>query len=210
MREAIGITDFLAKTYEVYDLGERWTKTLGKPEKGFTMNISGDSSNGKTDFTVKLCKAFGQIGVRVDYNSYEEGHGSTLQEAIKRNNMQEVSGKVMFLNRLDYKALVARLSKRNSAQIVVIDSADDMGFTYKQFRELHQRFPRKGLIIVTWGKKVDGTPLLARCRDIRFKCEIKTLVRDFVAYPGSRYGGNENFIIRERETQPGEQLNLIK
>ena len=207
MSKVIGITDLLNKEYDTYALGETWTKHLGIPEKGFTMHISGFSANGKTNFTILVTKAFAKI-TRVDYNSFEEGHESTMQVVSKRHNLKEVAGKIMFLNRFTYKELDERLSKRNSSKIVVIDSGDDMELTYKQFTTLKAKFPKKSFIIVSKGNDKTGEPISSQQKKIKFKCPIKVVVKNFVAHIESRYGGNEKFIIRDKKAEAGAQAAL--
>lgn len=209
MSKVIGITDLLNKEYDTYTLDETWIKHLGVPEKGFTMNISGFSANGKTNFTILVTKAFAKL-TRVDYNSFEEGHESTMQVVSKRHNLKEVAGKIMFLNRFTFNELDERLSKRNSSKIVVIDSGDDMELTYKQFLTLKAKYPKKSFIIVSKGNDKTGEPISTQQKKIKFKCPIKVVVKNFVATIDSRYGGNEKFIIRHVEPVVGDQLTLLK
>lgn len=206
---AIGINQLLKKKYDTYDLGEVWTKHIGKPEKGGCINISGYSANGKTNFTIMLVKAFAKAGVKVDFNSFEEGHESTMQEVAIRHNLKDVSGKIIWLDRYNYKELDERLSKRNSAKVVVIDSADDMQFTYAQFLKFKEKYPKKTFIVITKGTEKTGNPIWKQGEKIRFKCPIKITVRNFVANIESRYGGNLNFIIRDKKPTSGDQLTLV-
>lgn len=206
---AIGTSQLLKKKYDTYDLGEVWTKHIGKPEKGGCINISGYSANGKTNFTIMLVKAFAEAGVKVDYNSFEEGHESTMQEVAIRHNLQDVSGKIIWLDRYTYKELDERLSKKYSAKVVVIDSGDDMNFTYAQFLKFKEKFPKKTFIVVSKGNEKTGNPIWKQQEKIKFKCPVKIIVKNFVAYMDSRYGGNEKVIIRDKQDSAGDQLTLI-
>ena len=100
MSRAIGIKEFYNKKFDCYELTGEWLQHIGRPEKNFTACISGFSANGKTDYCIKMAKMFAEIGCRVLYNSFEEGISATLQEAIKRNDLIEVAGKITFCHKL--------------------------------------------------------------------------------------------------------------
>lgn len=92
--KAIGITQFLDKSFDTYDIEGRWLDSFGLIEKNFKMSVTGDSGNGKTEFVVKFIKELClNFNVKADYYSYEQGHSKSLQAAIQRNKMEEVKEK---------------------------------------------------------------------------------------------------------------------
>lgn len=190
--KTIGITQLKQKRFTTLDFTGEWLESLGTPECNFTAIIYGDSGNGKTDFSVKFAKYLSTFG-KVLYLSHEEGISSTIQEAFNRNAMHEVNGKVVVGEKGTIHDLVAYLKKRNSPQYVFIDSLDYMNLTHEQYKQLRATFPRKSFVIISWsdGKK----PKSKHGEKIEYMCDIKLLVRQYVAYPRSRYGGNAPYII---------------
>ncbi len=207
MSKAIGIKDFMERKFVTYDFAGVWAKHLGAPEKNFQMIVYGNSGNGKTDYAIKLSKYLAQSGAKVYYNSFEEGICRTLQEAIKRNDLMEVQGKIMFGNKENLDDMITRLAKRNSANVVVIDSRDYMNLTTEQYKKLQRRFPRKAFIILCW--EAAGKPKGQHAKDIEYMCDIKVAVDNFRAHPRSRFGGNETFVIWNKYAKEGEQMSLI-
>lgn len=191
---AIGIKEFLEKKFETYPFEGRWLDSFGEPEKNAKIIIYGNSGNGKTEFSVQFAKYMSQW-TRVYYNSFEQGISKSLQDALKRNNMEEVSGKVLFGDKETYDEVVDRLAKKNSPQVVVIDSRDYMKLTAEQFKKLTQRFRRKMFVIVCW--ETAGKPAGKFAKDIEYMCDIKIRVVNFQAHMRSRFGGNKTFTIWE-------------
>ena len=206
MGRALGVTQFLEKKFITYDFQGEWRETIGEPEKNFKAIIYGMSGNGKTDFCVKLSKYLATF-TRVDYFSYEEGISKTLQDAIKRNNMQEVTGKIMFIEKTSFKDMVERLQRKGSAKVVVIDSLDYMNLTTQQFKILCKTFPRKSFIVICWEKS--GEPKSQYGKDIKYMCDVKVRVYNFKAYPVSRFGGYKTFVIWDKKAKKGDQTKLF-
>lgn len=189
---AVGVKEFLARKFVTFDFDGQWEASFGKPERNFSMLVYGASGNGKTDFCVKLAKYCAGFG-RVYYNSFEEGVSKTLQNALKRNNMQEVAGKVVFGDRESYGDMMKRLGKRNSPHFIFIDSRDYMELTHGQYKKMRDQFPRKSFVVISWSK--NGKPYGEHAKKIQYMVDIKVNVRQFKAYPRCRFGGNEPFVI---------------
>jgi hypothetical protein len=204
---AIGISDFLKRNFKTFPFEGEWQAHLGLPEKNFQMIVYGKPGNGKTDYVIKLCKYLASLGGRVYYNSFEEGISCTLQEAVRRNHLEEVAGKIIFGNKETIDEMIARLSRKNSANIVVIDSRDYMNLTTEQYKRLVARFPRKVFIIICW--ESGGKPKSQYAKDIEYMCDIKVNVRNFQAYPRCRFGGNGTLLIWKKTAKEGEQIELV-
>lgn len=204
---AIGITDFLNKNFNVYPFKDKFFNAFGEPETNFSALIYGHPKNGKTEFCIQLAKYMSQFA-RVYYNSFEQGISKSLQDALVRNNMEEVTGRVIFGNKETYTEMTERLSKRNSPMICFIDSRDYMNLTASQWFRLIEKFPRKSFILISWESA--GKPASKYARDISYRTDVIVHVRDFIAYPRSRFGGNQKFVIWNRKPQVGEQLTLIE
>jgi hypothetical protein len=206
--KAIGVTQFLEKSFDVYDIEGKWLDSFDLIEKNFKMSVTGESGHGKTELVVKFIKELClKFKVRADYFSYEQGHSKSLQAAINRNNMEEVKGKVMFMTGGTFDELLTRLKRKASARIIVIDSQDYSDLTTKQFKILVKSFPRKAIIITSWAN--NDKPRNKAAKDIENMCDIKIHVSKYVAYPRSRYGGNKPFIIWDKKDNTPVQQKLF-
>lgn len=206
--KAIGVTQFLDKSFDTYDIEGRWLDSFGLIEKNFKMSVTGDSGNGKTEFVVQFIKELClKFKVKADYFSYEQGHSKSLQAAIQRNNMEEVKGKVMFITGGPFDELLERLNRRASAKIVVIDSQDYSELSTKQFKYLVKTFPKKSFIVVSWAR--NDKPKTGPAKDIENMSCIKLLVKNYKAYPRSRFGGNETFVIWDKKDNTPVQQKLF-
>jgi len=206
--KAIGITQFLEKSFDVYDIEGEWLDSFGLIEKNFKMSVTGESGNGKTEFVVKFIKELClKFNTKADYFSYEQGHSKSLQTAIQRNNMEEVKGKVMFITGGTFDELLTRLKRRASAKIVVIDSQDYSELSTKQYKLLVKTFPKKSLIVVSWAK--NDKPKNQAAKDIEYMSCIKVVVSNFKAYPRSRFGGNVPFVIWDKKENTPVQHKLF-
>ena len=203
--KAIGITQFQEKSFDVYNIEGAWLDSFGLIEKNFKMSVTGESGNGKTEFVIKFIKELClKFNTKADYFSYEQGHSKSLQDAIIRNNMEDVKGKIMFITGGPFEELLERLKRRGSARIVVIDSQDYSELTTKQFKLLIKMFPKKAFIVVSWAR--NDKPKTGPAKDIENMCCIKNLVKQFKVYPRSRFGGNKPFVIWDKkETTPVQQ-----
>ena len=208
MSKAIGIKDFMERKFVTYPFTGEWLKHLGTPEKNFQMIIYGDPGNGKTDYAIKFSKMIAQCGAKVYYNSFEEGISCTLQEAVRRNELMDVKGRILFGNKETTDDMITRLAKRNSANVVVIDSRDYMNLTTEQYKKLQHRFPKKAFVILCW--QSGGKPKGQYAKDIEYMCDIKVQVSHFKAHSRSRFGGNEVYTIWNKKAKEGEQTLLIQ
>lgn len=205
--KAIGVKAFLGKTFNVYEFEGRWMESFGEPEKNFLMVIYGASGNGKTEFAIQLTKYLAKFS-KVLYCSYEQGISKSLQDSLNRNNMEDVDGSVYFTKGEPILDLISRLKKRQSPRIVIIDSLDYMRLTTDQFKLLRKQFPQKSFIIICWSK--NDKPKSQYAQDIEYMADIKVPVRKFKAFPASRFGGNQPFVIWEKKPKSGEQLSFLQ
>jgi hypothetical protein len=203
MNRKIGVKDFLDKKFITYEFGDEFKESFGEPEKNFTMLVYGHPGNGKTEFCIKLAKYLCKF-TKVYYNSYEQGISKTLQDALKRNHMNEVSGKITFGDKEPFDEMIKTLGKKNAPQVVFIDSRDYMNLTGEQYRTLIKAHPRKSFIIICW--ESGGKPKGEHAKAIEYMVDIKVQVKDFKAFPRCRFGGNKPFVIwNKAQTKTGQQ-----
>lgn len=176
---------------EILELSNAFQDHLGNPEIKGSWIIWGASSNGKTDYALKLAKALAQHE-RVAYNSLEEGNSHSLALACKRNNMHKCSNR-FFIIQDNYEALVSRLKRHKSPNIIITDSLQYLGINFTQYKKLIEKFPNKLFIWISHaeGKQPEGRV----AKRVRYDAFIKIFVEGFVAQANGRYGGGEPYII---------------
>ncbi|MDR3132544.1 MAG: ATP-dependent serine protease [Prevotellaceae bacterium] len=166
-----------------------WFDSFGTPELSGCWLIWGNSGNGKTRFTLQLCKYLANFG-RVAYNSLEEGLSLSFQSAIKAVGMRDVTRRFVLLDKEPIDELRARLSGQKSPDVVVIDSIQYSGLSKDTAKALVDEFPRKLFIFVSHadGKNPAGRPASA----IRFHAGVKLWVEGYrIPAPVSRYKDGE-------------------
>ncbi len=198
MARALGVTEFLQKKFDEFAFDGQWEEAMGKPEKNFKMIIYGKPKNGKTEFCIQFAKYMTQFG-KVLYNSFEQGHSKSLQDAFRRQQMQEVKGRIIVTHKEKYADMFARLKKKKSPQIIFIDSLQYIKLNGDQWKELIEAFPRKVFIVISHanGDEPKGEGAIT----IQYDVDISVLVKGFAAHCQGRFGGGSEIIIWEEGHQ---------
>jgi archaellum biogenesis ATPase FlaH len=207
MAKSFGINELLKTTFKVRPMSEVWRDHVGNLEYNCTIMIQGPAKNGKTDYTMKFCKELAAHGAKVFYNSSEEGKSGTLQETVKRNNMQDVLGKVNFGNRETFEAMFTRMKKPRSGNVLVIDSWDYMHLTAQQFKTLRETLKHKMIIILCWAN--GDRPDDGQAKKIEHMADVIIRVNNWVATPVSRFGGNNKMVTWLKKQDTGQQQTLF-
>lgn len=194
MARALGVTEFLNKKFTEYPFTDKWMVAMGKPETNFKMIIYGRPKNGKTEFCIKFAKYMTRFG-KVLYNSFEQGHSKSLQDAFRRQNMKEVSGKIIVTHKEKYDEMFKRLKKKKSPNIVFIDSLQYIKLSIDQWKELIETFRKKVFIVISHAS--GDEPKGSAAESIQYDVDISVLVKGFAAYCQGRFGGGDTIIIWE-------------
>ena len=101
----------------------------------------------------------------------------------------------VLLDKESVAELEERLEKQRSAQIIIIDSLQYTGLTYADYKRLRDRFRHKLFIFVSHasGREPKGEV----GKSVKYDAFVKIYVEGYVAYPQSRYGGGDPFVIWE-------------
>lgn len=167
-----------------FDFTGDWEASLGKPARTGTWIIWGHPGNGKSSFAMQLIKYLCKFD-RVIYDSLEESTGKSIQMSLNRHNMEEVSRKLLILDREPMDELSERLSRKRSPGIVIIDSFQYSGLTYLSYKELKERHSNKLLIFIS---HADGMrPEGRAAKKVEYDADIKILVQGFRAMCKSRF-----------------------
>lgn len=204
MGRAISNINVLAARFETVEFAGEWLASFGRPELRGTWIIWGGSGSGKTTFTLMLCKYLANFG-RVAYDSLEQGLSLSLQKAWERVGMGEAGNSVILLNKEELPELRARLSKRKSPEIIIIDSVQYLdGFNWTGFKKLKREYPDKLFIFISQSDRAGKDPDGKLAGKIRYDAEIKIKVEGFKAFVTTRYEDSEkgeggaDFIIWEQ------------
>lgn len=193
--------DIERKRYDSLDWDDRWRGPFGSPAVNEMWFISGPSASGKSSFVMQLAKRLCTFGP-VLYLSYEEQISQSFQERIERFGMNEVQGRFRVATDDTYDEVVARLEKQKSPHFVIIDSFQVAEWTYKQAKELKERFPGKSFIYIS--QEYKGQPSGKSANRLRYLAGVKIRVTGYKAYcmgrftgdPGSFYTVWEEGIVR--------------
>ncbi|MBL6448550.1 ATP-binding protein [Fulvivirga sp. 29W222] len=206
MAKNYGKSDIMNWKFDELEMPQEWADHLGTVCENFRMLIEGPSGHGKTEYVMKLAKMLATHYGKVNFNSTEQGKSSTFQIAYKRNKMYEIKGSKFMLAEKSQKVFepyFKKVQKPNSGRVLIIDSLDYMKLTFDQFKQLHERFPHKAIIITCWNDPMD-----THAKKIKYCCDIKVSVKDFKAAIRSRFGGNKPFIIWDQRSRMSTQLQM--
>lgn len=189
MSRAMSVTDMMRMKKETYPLEGLWAEAFGEPERNGVWFIWGRSGSGKTSFTMALCKELAKYG-KVAYNSLEEGFSLTMKNALVKAGMQDVTRRFILLCE-DIEELDARLSRRKSPDIVVIDSFQYTQMSFKEYQDFKERHCNKLLIFIS---QADGNKPAGRTAvSVMYDAALKIWVEGYRAISKGRYFGNKGY-----------------
>ena len=197
MARAYSSANIRSARFKTVDFDGAWLASIGMPVLRGTWLIYGGSGSGKTSFCLQLAKYLSQFG-RVLYNSL--GLSPTMQAAWIAGGMDEAGRRVKLLDRESYDELFERLGKRQSPEIVIIDSINYLrGLRLSDYQHLSQRYRKKLFIVVAHEK--GGEPKGALAQAILYDADVKIRVEGYRAMVTSRYAtgevGGDDYIIWE-------------
>jgi len=194
MARALSVNELLQKKYKLFNFEEDWLDAFDCPERTGVWFIWGNSGNGKTTFVLELIKYLAQF-TKVAYDSLEEGGAHSMQQAFIRVGMTEVSRRVILIEGESVEELEARMQKRKSPDVYVIDSLQYSDINYKQYKGLKERNRNKLIIFISHsdGKMPEGRS----AKKIMFDATLKIWVEGYRAISKGRYIGSNGgtFII---------------
>lgn len=198
--KGMGLQQLLDKKYKIREgVPVEITRAFGVLTQQILMFIYGDSSQGKSSLIMMFLKLLlKDVEEKAMYISPEEGHRWTMHTMAKNNlSLDEHGGKITFWDHMmTYEELRAKLRKKKSPRIVVVDSLQywDMR-TKQQWKELTSKFPMVSFFIISHqrGTKPDGR----LAGQILYDVDIKVRVEAGVAFVRARGNGEKKFVIAE-------------
>lgn len=185
MARTLSAKQVLTIKFDTIRLGGGWDECVGEIETTGIWFIWGNSGNGKTSAVVSLCKELSAFG-KVLYNSREEGVSLTMQNTLRRYGMGELGSRFQLAN-MSLQELDEKISQQRSPKIVVLDSFQFMGLTYKDFRAFCEKHKNKMLIFVsrTRGRQPEGRAAISAMYD----ASCKIWVEGYKAFSKGRFVG---------------------
>ena len=186
MGRALTVNEVLRKHCKTFPFTGKWRDAFGEPERTGVWFIWGNSGNGKSSFTMQLCKELSKYD-RVAYDSLEEGASMTMRQSLMRHGMSEVGSRFALLDNEPMRELSERLSRRKSYNIVVVDSFQYTQMTYKDYIRLKERHKDKLLIFISHagGQRPRGSAAVS----VMYDATLKIWVEGFKAFSKGRFIG---------------------
>lgn len=187
-RNAKGVRELLSMKFETLPFEDAWYDAFGMPERRGVWMVWGNTGNGKTSFVMQLCKELCRFG-RVAYDSLEEGACLTMQNTLRRFNMQEVNRRFLLLDAEPLEQLSLRLKRQKAPDFVVIDSFQYTQMTYAQYIKFKEQHRNKLLIFISHasGKNPDGRS----AKKVAFDAALKIYVEGYRAFSKGRFIGSK-------------------
>lgn len=182
MKRGLSVDNVLNAKFNGLDFDGKWAEVFGCPERSHSWAIWGQSGSGKTTFNMQLAKYLSSFE-SVLYNSLEEGLSKSIQMAYKRADICKGDKVTLISEPMD--ELQARLKKRKSPNIVIIDSVKYTRFRFVDYERFCSLFPQKLFIWImhSQGKEPKGA---VSC-DIRYDSFVKIYTEGYRAFVTSRY-----------------------
>ena len=185
-RNAKGVREVLSMKFDTFPFSGAWYDAFGTPERRGIWIIWGNTGSGKTSFVMQLCKELCKYG-RVAYDSLEEGACLTMQNSLKRFNMQEVNGKFLLLDVEPIDQLCLRMKRQKSPDFVVIDSLQYTQMTYAQFIKIKEAYRNKLIIFISHASGTNPDGRVAK--KVAFDAALKIYVEGKRAFSKGRFIG---------------------
>lgn len=186
MERTVNARQLLDMTYDTIDLSGIWGNCIGNMSRHGVVFIWGNSGNGKTSATLSLCKELARFG-KVLYIPLEEGHSLSLQNGIRRAGLVECGSRFQILRTATLEELDERLSKKRSAEFIVIDSFQYMNISYRNYIAFKTRHLDKLLIFVS---HADGKQPAGRAaKSVMYDADLKIWVEGHTAFSKGRFIG---------------------
>lgn len=189
-RNAKGVREVLSMKFSTLAFEGAWYDAFGTPERRGVWLVWGNTGNGKTSFVMQLCKELCRFG-RVAYNSLEEGACLTMQNTLKRHNMQEVNRRFLLLDAEPLDELSLRLKRQKAPDFVVIDSFQYTQITYAQYIRFKEQHRNKLIIFISHasGRHPDGRS----AKKVAFDAALKIYVEGYRAHSKGRFIGPKGY-----------------
>ncbi len=186
MGRALTVNEVLGRKRRVFPFTGAWADAFGQPETTGVWFVWGNSGNGKSSFVMQLCKELCRYD-RVVYDSLEEGDSMTMQQSLLRHGMSSVGRRFSLLDCEPMDDLKARLARRKSWNIAVIDSFQYTQMNYRDYIRMKEQNRDRLLIFIS---HADGrSPRGGAAESVMYDATLKIWVEGFKAFSKGRFIG---------------------
>lgn len=197
IKKALTVANILNQNIERVEFTGEFYQAFRQPQNKGVWFCWGGSGSGKSTFMLQLAKEFSK-SLNTFYNLLEEETDDS--DFIERNEtvgISEVSDKFLAAS-YSYEQLCEYLDKRNSPQVVFIDSGIYFFKSFDQYLEFKKKYRKK--IIVISGHAQGNNPRSELERSIMFDAKQKVFVSGYLAAcKGRTIGPNGGLFIIWKE-----------
>ena len=190
---AKSVTEILQKKRNVLSFEDKFKDSFGQPELASVWLIWGSSGSGKTSLALEIARYLCELGLRVGYNSLEQGDSLSMANAIERARLEEQKRKFILLDREPIANTIIRYKKHKSPDVLLIDSIQYSRLKYSEYIDMKSELHGKMIIIISQSRGEE--PKGSTADGIRFDADVKIHCKGYKAFPMSRFGGEAEFII---------------
>jgi len=164
-----------------------WKTLFGEPERNFRAMLYGASTCGKSTFALQFADYLALHFGKVFYNSFEEGLNQTLRD--RAAFVKPRSKKLFVGDRVRFENMVKRI-KSCHYRFIIIDSVQFANFTYDQYQQLTDLFPKKSFIFISQASAFNKTDGANR---ILFATDCKLYFKNGTVISSSRFNAEDGF-----------------
>lgn len=188
LKRALTVSNVLATKVERIEFKGRFYDVFGHPQKKARWFVFGLSSSGKSSFVMQLVKEFALTEKTLLVSLEEDLDDGDLQDRLRLFNMHDNSKNFQLVDD-NLEELTERLERRNSPQVIVIDSAPYlfMGRTFYDYLAFTKKFRHKTLVFIGHAKgQLPKTEIEER---IMYDANQKVIVSGYLATnKGRKFG----------------------
>lgn len=195
MKRALTVSNVLAIRINNIKFKGRFYDVFGNPQKKSRWLVWGQSGSGKSSFVMQLIKEFAETEKTLLVSLEESLDDENLQDRLRMFKMQDVSKNFTIVDD-NLEELNERLSKRNSPQVIVIDSAPYffMGYQFTDYIDFTRKHKEKTLIFI--GHANGQQPKSELEQKIMFDATQKVIVSGYLATnKGRKFGPHETQLV---------------
>lgn len=178
MKKALTVANILNQKTERIEFEGDWYEAFKQPQNRGVWFIWGSSGGGKSYFVMQLAKELAKHK-KVLYNVLEEETDDTdFIDRTQALGMNEVEENYLAA-RFEYDELVEYLQKRNSPEVVIIDSLTYFCNSFEDYMKLKRQFKNK--ILIFTGHAQGANPRTEFEKSVQFDAKMKIFVNAYLA-----------------------------
>lgn len=178
-KKVLTVSNIIAQSVVRVAFSGAFYEAFRQPQNKGVWFVWGGSGSGKSYFLMQLAKEFADTGLKVFYNLLEEEtDDSDFIDRTQTLGMGDVEANFSAAS-YDYETLTAHLDKRNSPDVVFIDSGIYFFKSFEQYLEFKRKYRKK--IIVVSGHAQGGNPRHEMEKSIMYDARQKIYCNAYLA-----------------------------